>query len=141
MTNHETARALWGQSLHIRASELADDLAKGSWNLCVRRSQEVVELALKAVLRFICLDYPKRHDVADLFRDAARQKSLPLDPQAIEAIRRISKDLSEQRGLAFYMEKEFGRDEALRAVESADTVLQALQPLLPPDWSKPGQGS
>ena len=73
MTNHETARALWGQSLHIRASELADDLAKGSWNLCVRRSQEVVELALKAVLRFICLDYPKRHDVADLFRDAARQ--------------------------------------------------------------------
>ena len=53
MTNHETARALWGQSLHIRASELADDLAKGSWNLCVRRSQEVVELALKAVLRFI----------------------------------------------------------------------------------------
>ncbi|MBI4677727.1 MAG: HEPN domain-containing protein [Elusimicrobia bacterium] len=137
MTNHETARLLWGQALEIRASELADDVSKGSWNLCVRRSQEAVELALKAVLRFVGLDYPKRHDVADLFVDAARQRPLPLDSKTLDSIRRISKDLAEQRGLAFYMEKEFGREEAARAVQGADAVLAALKPLLPPAWSKP----
>ena len=36
-----------------------------SWNLVVRRAQEVVELSLKSLLKLMGVEYPKTHDVGD----------------------------------------------------------------------------
>lgn len=134
MTNHEAARGLWSQALEIRRSEAADAFAKESWNLCVRRCQEAVELSLKAALRFLGFDYPKRHDVSDLFVEAARQKSLPISSEDLGRIQRISKELAELRGLAFYMERGFSRQEAAGALQGAEEVLKALLAQFPSDW-------
>ncbi len=42
--------------------EMDAAIARGSWNIAVRHAQEVVELVMKAVLGYLCIDYPKVHD-------------------------------------------------------------------------------
>jgi len=39
--------------------EMRAALARDSWNIAVRHAQEVVELAVKGVLCYLCIDYPK----------------------------------------------------------------------------------
>jgi len=46
---------------------------KGDNPLTVRRSQEAVELSLKAVLRFLGIEYPREHDVRDELLVGIRQ--------------------------------------------------------------------
>ena len=66
MSNGERGRKLLAASREHLA-EMEGALRRHSWNIAVRRAQEVVELALKAVLTYLCIDYPKVHDAADLF--------------------------------------------------------------------------
>jgi len=72
-----------------------------SWADVVRESQEIVELALKGLLRSVGVDPPRIHDVADVL--TAERQRLPdelsgdLDRLA-EASRRLRRD----RELAFY---------------------------------------
>lgn len=40
---------------------------RGSWNIVVRKSQEVVELAQKGMLKILGVEYPKVHDPSDFF--------------------------------------------------------------------------
>ncbi len=77
MSNGERGRKLLAASREHLA-EMEGALHRHSWNIAVRRAQEVVELALKAVLTYLCIDYPKVHDAADLFVAtlAARQMVL-----------------------------------------------------------------
>ena len=72
-----------------------------SWADVVRESQEIVELALKGLLRAHGVDPPRIHDVADvLLAEAARlPKGLAADlPRLAEASRSLRRD----RELAFY---------------------------------------
>ena len=64
-------------------------LARDSWNITVRHAQEVVEFAVKGVLCYLCIDYPKVHDAADLLVAAltARQMSLSEEETADPARR------------------------------------------------------
>lgn len=45
----------------LREAELA--LSEKDYAGAVRRSQEALELAIKAVLRYLAVEYPKEHDV------------------------------------------------------------------------------
>jgi len=38
-----------------------------SYNISIRRAQEAVELALKGILKVWGYEYPKKHDVGNLF--------------------------------------------------------------------------
>ena len=38
----------------------------GFYSDCIRHSQECTELSLKASLRFMMIEYPKKHDVSDV---------------------------------------------------------------------------
>ncbi|MBX3143913.1 MAG: HEPN domain-containing protein [Trueperaceae bacterium] len=72
-----------------------------SWADVVRESQEVVELALKALLRVSGVEPPRVHDVSDVLEEA--QDSLPASilphlAQLTSASRRLRRD----RELAFY---------------------------------------
>ncbi|MBI4677288.1 MAG: HEPN domain-containing protein [Elusimicrobia bacterium] len=130
MTNGQSAEALWSEAQRIRSRDLAGALQDRDWNMCVRRSQEVVELALKASLRLLGTDYPKKHDVAPLFADLAVRKELGIPPEALERLKQASAWLAEMRGLAFYMEKAFSQQEAALAAQSADFVLQTLRAVI-----------
>ncbi len=102
----------------------------------VREAQELVEPALKAMLREIGIDPPKWHDFgpillehAQRFPEATRQRLLELA--------RISKWLRKERELSFYgdidfvpTEEYFERDasgavtDALYALEAAQRLVQ-----------------
>lgn len=71
-----------------------------SWADVVRESQEVVELALKGVLRSCGIDAPRIHDVSEVL--LAERDRLPAGlQQEVERLAAISRDLRRDRELAF----------------------------------------
>jgi HEPN domain-containing protein len=73
-----------------------------------RYSQEALELALKATLRSLSVEVPKRHDVApELSRVASGLPRWFL--QELPTLKRLSFDLSERRSLAMYGDERTGR--------------------------------
>ena len=87
----------------------------------VRESQEVVELALKGLLRMVGLDPPKEHDVSKFMTRERRRL-----PQAIRdhlaEIRRISKRLRRERELAFYGDDDFVPSDEYEADDSGEAI-------------------
>ncbi|MDI6895096.1 MAG: HEPN domain-containing protein [Bacillota bacterium] len=102
----------------------------------VREAQEVVELALKAILRQLGIDPPKQHDVGGLlleFRDL-----LPDGVRAqAETLAGTSKWLRKERELAFYGDvdfvptAEYTRDDAERAIRESRAVVLAAGEVIP----------
>jgi len=83
----------------MEEAELA--LSKGDYAGAVRRSQEALELALKALLRALSIEYPKEHDVSEaLIHERSR---LPLELQGeVDEIAALSRELASLRGPAMY---------------------------------------
>jgi len=110
-----------------------------SWADVVRESQEVVELALKGLLRASGIEPPRIHDVSALL--AAERERLPeaVRPE-VGRLAAISRDLRRDRELAFYGAEDltpsafYSRQDATRARDDAATVVAAAEPhvLLPP---------
>lgn len=99
MHNVELARDYVRRAgVRLRAIEVLYDA--GSWADVVRESQEVVELALKGLLRSVGVDPPRIHDVSSvLIQEKAR---LPASiAEELDALVRISKNLRRDRELAF----------------------------------------
>jgi HEPN domain-containing protein len=72
-----------------------------SWPDVVRESQEVVELALKALLRHANVDAPRVHDVGRVVLECRSALPQPLRPHA-DRMAAISKNLRRDREMAFY---------------------------------------
>lgn len=101
-----------------------------AFNLVVRRCQESVELALRAVLRSAGLEVPHVHDVAFLL--AEHQDRLPPGLVAhVERLVSISRRLRQEREISFYGNEELGapperlysRDDAAGALADAGFVV------------------
>ena len=103
MSNGERGRKLLAASREHLA-EMEGALRRSSWNIAVRRAQEVVELALKAVLTYLCIDYPKVHDAADLFVATLAARQMALSEVEAADVQAISARLAERRAPAFYFE-------------------------------------
>ncbi len=106
-----------------------------SWADVVRESQEVVELALKGLLRASGIDPPRIHDVSDvLLAERARLPSALGDE--IEGLAAVSRDLRRDRELAFYGAEDltpsrfYRRADATRARDGARMVLRLVAPLV-----------
>jgi HEPN domain-containing protein len=116
-----------GLSLLREAEGFYEDVLKGyergSWNAVVRRAQEVVELALKGLMKMMGIEYPKIHDVGALFAEQAELKKLGIDSRVLAEIIDISAYLARERAPAFYMEKTYTKEQAIRAKEDALKVL------------------
>jgi len=80
MTNFEA-----GERLLREAEEYLEEMqrasARGSWNIVIRRSQEVVELSLKALLKIMGVEYPKVHDPAEFFVTVAENRDIALEEE------------------------------------------------------------
>ena len=123
---------------HLRRSEarlLALDVLfdRQSWADVVRESQEVVELALKGLLRARGVDPPRIHDVADVLLAERGRMPPELAPQ-LERLAAASRTLRRDRELAFYGAEDltpssFYREaDALAARDSARDVVAAVRP-------------
>lgn len=119
----KTAKQILGEASSLFKSE--------AWSLVVRRSQECVELCLKALLRRVGVEVPKIHDVGSLLRNhAARFPGLPID-----RLVSISRRLREEREISFYgdemtdmpPESLYDRKDAEQALEDAKFVVSSVE--------------
>ena len=101
----------------------------------VREAQEIVELALKGMLRQAGIEPPHWHDVGDMLREHRARFSDPIAAQA-DRLAEISAWLRKEREFSFYGDIDFipterythadgvrARDEARLVVGVAETVI------------------
>ena len=107
-------------------------LEEESYSDVVREAQEVVELALKGLLRGFGVDPPRQHDVGALVVEYAGR----FPPGVASEARRladISKRLRKERELAFYGDidfiptAEYSRDDAAQALAEAEYVVAVVR--------------
>jgi HEPN domain-containing protein len=104
--------------------------ADEDWSLCVRRCQEAVELALKALLRAAGAEVPKVHDVSGALRQNV-DRLPPAVAAEIDTLVSASRRLREERELAFYGDEETETEaEALYARGDAEESLALARRVL-----------
>ena len=123
MSNDERGRKLLAAAQEY-LDEMSAALARDSWNITVRHAQEVVELAVKGVLCYLCIDYPKVHDAADLLATALTARQMSLSEAEAGDLRAVSSRLAEQRAPAFYFEYDEERATAEIAAHDARRIHQ-----------------
>lgn len=106
-----------------------------SWADVVRESQEVVELALKALLRFSNIEVPRIHEPGDILIE--NQSRCPQKIQEfIPRLSQISRELRRDRELAFYGSEDltpsqfYKESDANKAKENAAWILKTIKEAL-----------
>ena len=120
------------QSYLVKAPKRLKALAvlrdEGAHSDVVSEAQELVELALKGMLRAVGIEPPKYHDVGGLLLEHARRVSQAVGEQLPRAAE-ISKRLRRERELAFYGDidfiptEEYSAQDADRAYQEAAWVV------------------
>lgn len=131
MTQSELALAyLVKAEKRIRVLEVL--LEQDAFSDVVREAQELVELALKGILRQAGIDPPKWHDVGPLLLD--HRDKLPLETRPnVDQLANISRWLRKERELAFYGDVDFipteqyTLEDARRAYDDAVFALTQAQ--------------
>ncbi|MGH9382309.1 MAG: HEPN domain-containing protein [Thermoanaerobaculia bacterium] len=107
-----------------------------SWADVVRESQEVLELALKALLRASGVEPPRIHDVADVL--IAERERMPRELcEHLEELAAMSRELRRDRELAFYGAEDltpstfYRQADAVRARDAARLVVERVRPHVP----------
>ncbi len=120
----------------VRVRALQVLFAAESWADVVRESQEIVELALKGLLRACGIEPPRIHDVSDVL--IAERHRLPAALAAeIEALAEASRRLRRDRELAFYGAEDltpsgfYSRRDAEEAKVWAERTVALVAPHVP----------
>lgn len=106
-----------------------------AWSDVVRESQEVVELALKGMLRAVGIDPPKWHDVGDLLVEYADKISV-IPAEELTYLAKASKRLRKEREFSFYGDvdfiptEEYSEKDGRTALEQAKRATLALGKVL-----------
>jgi HEPN domain-containing protein len=101
---------------------------RGGWSDVVREAQEIVELALKGMLRAVGVDPPKVHEVGGALLVNRNRFATSLD---LDELARISRELRKDRELAFYGAEDlipteaYGEADATTALGWAEMVVAA----------------
>ena len=110
--------------------------AARSWADVVRESQEVVELALKGLLRIAGIEPPRIHDVSEVL--TAEKSRLPQAiQQQVEVLAAGSRTLRRDRELASYGAEDltpsgfYTQDDAVAARDIARKTVAAVEPHVP----------
>ena len=119
MQNKELAKD-YIKRAEIRLKAIEVLLMHQSYADVVRESQEVVELALKALLRQCGIEPPRIHDVSAIL--IAEKARIPTKGAIIERLAKISKSMRRDRELAFYGSEDLTPSE-FYVEEDANTAL------------------
>jgi len=132
MRNIDLATDYVGRA-EIRLKALDVLFKHSSWADVVRESQEIVELALKGLLRAHGIEPPRIHDVSEVL--LAERRRLPDGLQdELDDLAAISRDLRRDRELAFYGAEDltpsgfYNRKDAERARDGARRTVAAVLP-------------
>lgn len=116
----------------VRLGAIEVLFAAQSWADVVREAQEVVELALKGLLRSCGVEAPRVHDVSEVL--LAERERLPAAARAhVERLAAVSRDLRRDRELAFYGAEDltpssfYTRADAVQARDGAAEVVRVVK--------------
>ncbi len=129
MTNESLAKS-YLRKASDRLDVLDVLLKKGAYSDVVREAQELVELALKGMLRAIGIEPPKLHDVGGLLLEHRERFSMDVQARLTD-LADISRRLRKERELAFYGDidfiptEEYSSEDARKARQEAQRVLEA----------------
>lgn len=129
MTNESLARS-YLRKASDRLDVLDVLLNKRAYSDVVREAQELVELALKGMLRAIGIEPPKLHDVGALLLEHHERFTIEVRAQLAD-LADISRRLRKERELAFYGDidfiptEEYSAEDARKARQEAQRVLEA----------------
>ena len=104
-------------------------LEEEAYSDVVRKAQELVELALKGMLRSVGVDPPKWHDVGPVLLEQGQAFEAEAR-KPLERLAKISRWLRKEREFAFYGDidfiptEEYSRADAERAMSDAMFVLE-----------------
>ena len=136
MTNTSLAQAYLAKA-RARVRVLDVLLEAKAWSDVLRKAQELVELALKGMLRQAGIEPPKWHDVGSLLLENTDR--FPAGVRVdLDRLAAVSGWLRKERELAFYGDIDFipteryGEDDARRASEDARFVVQVASAVIPP---------
>lgn len=107
--------------------------AAESWADVVREAQEVVELALKGLLRAAGIEPPRIHDVSDVLLAERSRLPEPIQRQ-VETLAAGSRTLRRDRELAFYGAEDltpsgfYTKEDAVIARDIARATVAAVRP-------------
>ena len=105
MTNGSLAKA-YLQKATARIDILELLCTKQAWSDVVREAQEIVELALKGMLRYVGVEPPKWHDVGGILVEHGDR--FPGETkESLARMADISKRLRKERELSFYGDIDF----------------------------------
>ncbi len=106
-----------------------------AWADTVREAQEIVELALKGLLKAHSIEVPRIHDVSNLLNE--EKSAFPKKLQAsLTRLAAISKSLRRDRELAFYGSEDltpsefYKEEDAKKAFDEATDVVKTVQPFI-----------
>jgi HEPN domain-containing protein len=119
----------------LRLKAAAMGIKRKGYAYTVRSSQECVELSLKAALRLVGVEYPKKHDVSRVLLLA--MKRFP-EWFKVENFAKISRALAEMREPAMYGDelrsvpstRLFTKEHATKALAEASEVYKSCSRLL-----------
>jgi len=106
-----------------------------SWPDVVRESQEVVELALKGLLRACGVEPPRVHDVSEVLQAERGRLPAPVRDE-VDRLCTISRTLRRDRELAFYGAEDltpsgfYSRNDAEAARDGARLVVRVVKPVV-----------
>ncbi len=127
MTNDSLSRSyLRKAQVRLRVLDLL--VEQQAYSDVVREAQELVELALKALLRHVGIEPPKWHDVSTILLEH-RDRFPGVAEADLERSATASTWLRKERELSLYGDidfiptEQYGRDDAARAIEDARFVL------------------
>lgn len=112
-------------------------MEESAYSDVVREAQELVELALKGMLREIGIDPPKWHDVAPLLVEHSTKLPEPIRPH-LARLAETSKWLRKEREFAFYGDidfiptEEYKKADGERALNDARFVVDKAKELIAP---------
>ncbi|MCM8791663.1 MAG: HEPN domain-containing protein [Candidatus Omnitrophica bacterium] len=99
-------------------------LREDDYSDVIREAQEIVELSLKALLRFKGIDVPKIHEVSGLILKFKERLS-PSLKKNLRRIVRISRYLRKERELSFYGDIDFIPTEMYSRLDAQKAILDS----------------
>lgn len=130
MTSTTLARSYF-EKARKRRRALETLFEDGAFSDVIREAQELVELVLKGMLRFVGIEPPKQHDVGGLLRE--HRDRLPARVSSeVDRLADISHRLRKEREFAFYGDEDFipteeyTREDAQAALDDARFALSLV---------------
>jgi HEPN domain-containing protein len=135
VTNTSLAQS-YLQKARSRLKILQILLDEKAYSDVVREAQEIVELALKGMLRQVGVEPPKWHDVGGFLLQFGDRFPV-FERDRLERLAEISTRLRKEREFSFYgaidfiPTEQYSQEDAQRAIDEAQTTVEAAAGIIP----------